>query len=235
MSDDLNAPAPTDELDAPLGKEPRKEKASFKFRVPITAATGRSCGLGAVPRRVRRRGAVRRQSCLAASRWSWLRSRTRGGADGPPAHQARRQENTRWHSGQRRRPFGARHSEGGPVDRSANGARPGQQDHHDHRRSSGNVRKSPISGNAPADGQAPAIARATPCRQLDDRPAGSTRHGLIPQSAPDGARPGRRLRTGLSYALPGKPDAPRIALVVERPRYRGPPAPPTPSPSCPAP
>jgi hypothetical protein len=48
---------------------------------------------------------------------------------------------------------------------------------------------------------------------LDQRLTESTRHGLIPKIAPDGAR-AAEIYAQAAKPLPGKPDAPRIAIVV---------------------
>jgi hypothetical protein len=72
--------------------------------------------------------------------------------------------------------------------------------------SSGKRQEVVIPGNAPSGGQPQTSA-------LDERLTESTRHGLIPKMAPDGTRSADAY-SRTAVPLPGKPDAPRIALVV---------------------
>jgi polysaccharide deacetylase 2 family uncharacterized protein YibQ len=62
----------------------------------------------------------------------------------------------------------------------------------------------------PATGDAKAAAKAVP---LDPRIAESTLHGLIPKIAANGMRPAEAFARPVT-PLPGKPDAPRVAIVV---------------------
>jgi len=63
---------------------------------------------------------------------------------------------------------------------------------------------------APASPSAAAPAQAAP---VDQKFLEMTPHGLIPKIAADGTRPADAFATPVQ-ALPGKPDAPRIALIV---------------------
>jgi polysaccharide deacetylase 2 family uncharacterized protein YibQ len=63
-----------------------------------------------------------------------------------------------------------------------------------------------IPGTAPPESQNPLAA-------LDQRLVESSRHGLIPKLGPDGTKPADAYGRP-AVPLPGKPDAPRIALVV---------------------
>jgi polysaccharide deacetylase 2 family uncharacterized protein YibQ len=73
--------------------------------------------------------------------------------------------------------------------------------------SSGKREEVVIPGNAPAGGQTPSSGA------LDERLTETTRHGLIPKQGPDGTRSADAYSRAV-VPLPGKPDAPRIALVV---------------------
>ncbi|MDB5599091.1 MAG: divergent polysaccharide deacetylase [Xanthobacteraceae bacterium] len=205
MSDDLNAPPLPDDLDAPLGQASAKKK---KFlRLPIT---GQQAGLVGLVLFI-----------TAFSGWALFGDNPFGGEpmvvvavaptaeDGPPPIKpdaAKKTPAAAAPSNGVDPVAGPRHSEGPAGGSPGATPPPGSKTVTIIDGSSGKRQEVVIPGNAPTEGQAPAAA-------LDERLSESTRHGLIPKLAPDGTRPADAYGRAV-VALPGKPDAPRIALVV---------------------
>ena len=71
----------------------------------------------------------------------------------------------------------------------------------------------PAPANGGAAGTAPAQAAPAQGATVDQKFLEMTPHGLIPKIAADGTRPADAFARPVK-ALPGKPDAPRIALIV---------------------
>lgn len=202
MSDDLNAPAPTDDLDTPLGQAPKKKKS---FRLPVTPQQAGLIGLTLF--------------IAAFGGWALFGDNPFGGEpmavvavapatdDGPPVIKpdAKKPSDAAGPNGTD--PVaGPRHSEGPAGAPPAPTPPPGSKTVTIIDGSSGKRQEVVIPGNTPAGGQ-------TQTPALDERLTESTRHGLIPKLAPDGTRSADAYSRA-AVPLPGKPDAPRIALVV---------------------
>lgn len=72
---------------------------------------------------------------------------------------------------------------------------------------------SPATGNAAPAQAAPSQAVPTQGGPVDQKFLETTPHGLIPKIAADGTRPADAFARPVQ-AVPGKPDAPRVALIV---------------------
>jgi polysaccharide deacetylase 2 family uncharacterized protein YibQ len=197
VSDDLNAPAPTDDLDAPLGKRSKKKS----FRLPINPQHAGLVGLVLF--------------IATFGGWALFGDNPFGGEpmvvvavgpatdDGPPLIKPDAKKAPDAAAPNGTAPVaGPRHSEG-PAGAAPP---PGSKTVTIIDGSSGKREEVVIPGNAPAGGQ-------TQTPGLDERLTESTRHGLIPKLAPDGTRSADAYSRA-AVPLPGKPDAPRIALVV---------------------
>ena len=186
-----------DDLTAPLGREPRKRRRAIKLPVPQIMAGALAAFLGlfvlwAVVADDPYGGepmAVVPANLRLAAKTSDVPAPPQPGAPilrGSPA--ARRSGD-----GRRRRPRPARR----PIPRRSRSstARP--------------ATKQEVVVPAPASGAAP--AQAAP---IDQKFVEMTPHGAIPKIAADGTRPADAFARPVQ-PLPGKPDAPRIALIVE--------------------
>jgi polysaccharide deacetylase 2 family uncharacterized protein YibQ len=197
VSDDLNAPPSTDDLDTPLGKQPAKKKS---FRLPVNPQHAGLVGLVLF--------------IAAFGGWAVFGDNPFGGEpmvvvavapttdDGPPLTKPDAKKPPDAALNGTAPVAGPRHSEG-PAGAAPP---PGSKTVTIIDGSSGKRQEVVIPGNAPAGGQ-------TQTPALDERLTESTRHGLIPKLAPDGTRSADAYSRA-AVPLPGKPDAPRIALIV---------------------
>ena len=203
-----------DDLSAPLGRGSRKSRSA--------AASSFRC-LSADHRRQRSRCFSASSCCgrswatirSAASRWRSCRSNLHAamkpqerrisaaaaGAAPPPGS-----------CGPQRRPAD------GPAVIQARRARPRReyQDRHHHRRQDRRAAGSGDTG-AGAGRRQPSGGRRRPAARPEQKFVEMTAHGPLPKIAADGTRPADAFARPVQ-PLPGKPDAPRVALIVGRSR-----------------
>lgn len=202
----------TNDLDAPLGLGPRQKRRN-RLAITVPHAIAGVLGL----------------SAAAFTGWAMLTEDPFGGEPIAVVPVAMRADDADAKSN----PSGASATTPGGSDRPAgpdggqgpaSGAPPGTRTVTIIDGTSGRRQVVPIPG-APPDGKPPAPNANSPAPNdmpttspatspaVDERLSESSRHGPLPKIAPDGTRPAEAFARAVK-PLPGKPNAPRVAIVV---------------------